>query len=366
MTAGDKGWDVFISHASEDKELFVRPFAMLLQKIGVLVWYDEFELNIGDSLSRSIDKGLAKSKFGVVVISPNFIKKKWTEYELRGLVSRQIDEGGLILPIWYNVTREEVVAFSPPLADTIAVDTKGLKPDEVALQIIKKVRPDLYAKQPREELARRASEEALSAFSKAVEDYEREIIKGKKRRALLNSCCKLSDKVAVFRRNFLDFRDAYNNHTSAIQNKGYDLLPEDRFFHPRVGEVLRPTTYQAQYRINLAQGIMDTAMEHLKVAASAVHESIDVVQQAWEEADPANKYSQLGRILHGLDRASKISEIVCSGNSDWWIREKLSSWVREIPEIEASIESAIALLESWATFDPREEAPAKEKVDKTP
>jgi hypothetical protein len=100
-----KQWDVFISHASEDKEQFVRPLSVALVRLGVSVWYDEFTLRLGDSLSRSIDKGLAGSNFGLVIISRNFITKSWPEYELRGLVSREIHEDRIILPIWHGITR---------------------------------------------------------------------------------------------------------------------------------------------------------------------------------------------------------------------------------------------------------------------
>jgi TIR domain len=62
-------WDVFISHASEDKIDLVHPLAESLQKLGLRVWYDDFTLMIGDSLRQSIDSGLAKSRFGVVVIT---------------------------------------------------------------------------------------------------------------------------------------------------------------------------------------------------------------------------------------------------------------------------------------------------------
>jgi len=74
------------SHASEDKEALVQPLATALAAFGVRAWYDEFTLEAGDSLSRSIDRGLADSRFGVVVLSPSFILKPWPEYELRGLV----------------------------------------------------------------------------------------------------------------------------------------------------------------------------------------------------------------------------------------------------------------------------------------
>ena len=82
MTDHEPAWDVFISHASEDKDSFVRPLAMELSRLGLRVWFDEFSLDIGDSISASIDKGLAESKFGLVVISPSFISKPWPRREL--------------------------------------------------------------------------------------------------------------------------------------------------------------------------------------------------------------------------------------------------------------------------------------------
>ena len=122
-----KEWDAFISHASEDKDDFVRPLAQALAQLGVNAWYDEFTLEVGDSLSRSIDKGLAGSRYGIVVISPSFIQKKWPERELRGLVAREIEEEQkVILPVWLGVTKQDVLDFSPPLADTIAIPTEGV------------------------------------------------------------------------------------------------------------------------------------------------------------------------------------------------------------------------------------------------
>lgn len=71
-----KKWDIFISHASEDKETFVKPLAEALKSLGMRVWYDDFTLSIGDSLSRSIDTGLINSSYGVVVLSPCFFSKR--------------------------------------------------------------------------------------------------------------------------------------------------------------------------------------------------------------------------------------------------------------------------------------------------
>jgi len=113
-------WDVFISHASEDKEDFVRPLAGALRARGHSVWFDELTLTVGDSLRRSIDRGLARSRFGVVVISPNFLDKEWPQRELDGLAAREVDGTKVILPVWHNITAEQLRARSPMLADRVA------------------------------------------------------------------------------------------------------------------------------------------------------------------------------------------------------------------------------------------------------
>lgn len=136
--------DVFISYASEDKEALVAPLARLLSECGVSVWYDEFSLKVGDSLSRSIDKGLSGSRYGIVIISKYFMSKPWPEYELRGLISKELGSENVILPLWYGVTREQVLAFSPPLADKKAIATAGRALEHTALELLNVIRPDLF------------------------------------------------------------------------------------------------------------------------------------------------------------------------------------------------------------------------------
>lgn len=113
-------WDVFISHASEDKNELVRPLAEALKSANLSVWYDEFSLKLGDSLRKSIDLGLLNSRYGIVVLSKNFFAKHWPVQELNGLVTREVNGNNVILPIWHKVTFEEVRAFSPILADRVA------------------------------------------------------------------------------------------------------------------------------------------------------------------------------------------------------------------------------------------------------
>ena len=105
-------FDVFISHASEDKGEVVRPLAEALQGRGLSVWYDEFELRIGDSLRQRIDHGLARSRFGVVVLSPSFFGRGWPEYELDRLVTMAVSGDQVLLPIWHGVTKQQVVDYS--------------------------------------------------------------------------------------------------------------------------------------------------------------------------------------------------------------------------------------------------------------
>jgi len=133
--ASDEIYDVFISHASEDKDEIVRALALELRNRGLTVWYDEFELRIGDSLRRKIDRGLAASRFGVVVFSKAFFSKGWTNYELDGIVTRTMTGAQVLLPIWHGVTKQEVISFSPSLADRLARSTGTHTVAEIAEEI---------------------------------------------------------------------------------------------------------------------------------------------------------------------------------------------------------------------------------------
>lgn len=129
------GYDVFISHASEDKDSVVRPLAQALVAQGLKVWYDEFELKIGDSLRRKIDRGLAMSRFGIVVLSQAFIRKGWTNYELDGIISKANTGEQVLLPIWHGITKQEVLDYSPSLADKVARNTASYTIEEIAEEI---------------------------------------------------------------------------------------------------------------------------------------------------------------------------------------------------------------------------------------
>jgi hypothetical protein len=135
-------WDAFICHASEDKENFVRPLANELRNKGLVIWYDEFTLQVGDSLRGSIDKGLAESGYGIVVLSPDFFRKRWPQQELNGLAAREIKERKVILPIWHNISLDEVASYSPMLADRIATRSSDGLPRVVG-ELLKVIQPEL-------------------------------------------------------------------------------------------------------------------------------------------------------------------------------------------------------------------------------
>lgn len=117
-------WDVFISHACEDKAEVARPLANMLAEAGLKVWLDEAELNLGDSLREKIEEGLAKSQFGVVILSHNFFNKQWAKSELNGLFSKDLQEGKVLLPVWHNIEQSEILNYSPMLSDKFAASTK--------------------------------------------------------------------------------------------------------------------------------------------------------------------------------------------------------------------------------------------------
>lgn len=116
---------IFISHASEDKISFVRPLAHALKRRGLQVWYDEFSLKLGDSLRRSIEKGLVDCSAGVVVLSTAFFAKEWPQRELDALFSFEVSGRTRILPIWHGVDAAFIGAAAPLLLDRFALNSSA-------------------------------------------------------------------------------------------------------------------------------------------------------------------------------------------------------------------------------------------------
>ena len=135
-SAADELYDVFICHASEDKEDFVGRLAEAIRSAGLKVWYDEFSLGLGDSIRESIDRGLAASRYGVVVLSHHFFQKRWPQQELNALFAKVGGNERSILPIWHGLSAQDVQKYSPMVADLYAVDSsEGI--DKVVAKIVK-------------------------------------------------------------------------------------------------------------------------------------------------------------------------------------------------------------------------------------
>lgn len=132
---GGQTWDVFISHASEDKDAVAIPLRNALAARGITVWLDKTEMKVGDSLRRKIDEGIRSSRFGIIVLSETFFGKGWTNHELDGLVTRNVAGEQSLLPIWHNLTAERVRSYSPSLADKVALATDDMSVEEMADQI---------------------------------------------------------------------------------------------------------------------------------------------------------------------------------------------------------------------------------------
>ncbi|MEE9130845.1 MAG: toll/interleukin-1 receptor domain-containing protein [Phycisphaerales bacterium] len=222
-----------MSHASEDKEDFVRPLAIALRNFGLRVWYDEFSLKLGDSLSQSIDRGLASCCFGVVVLSPAFFAKRWPQRELAGLVAREVDEGQVILLVWHGVSHQEVMTFSPTLADSVAVNTSNVGALTVALQILQRVRIDLYLEHSREDLERIAGEDILAALQGEIDETRDELQQAR-------------DELSEFQCPVCGAKLAYGNLV-VYENDDCRIDHYECGYETEEGSMSRPCPYHPEY-----------------------------------------------------------------------------------------------------------------------
>ena len=128
-------YDVFLSHASEDKDDVARPLAKMLIERGLKVWYDEFELKIGDNLIAALNTGINASRSGISVLSLEFFGKNWTRHELDTLENLWVTQNRVLFPILHNITVEEIRAFRASLANIYALSTATHTIEEIAHEI---------------------------------------------------------------------------------------------------------------------------------------------------------------------------------------------------------------------------------------
>lgn len=115
-------YDAFISYATEDEE-YAKKLAEALQYRGFSVWFAPLSLEIGDRLLDSINVGINSSMCGVLLLSPAYLSKKWTGYEMDLLHRQHIEEGKRLLPLYHGTTKEEVDKWNPGLSGIIALNS---------------------------------------------------------------------------------------------------------------------------------------------------------------------------------------------------------------------------------------------------
>ena len=129
-------YDFFISHATADNEDFVDGLVTRAQAAGLNVWYDSSALIWGDSIRQKIDDGLRRSYFGVVVLSPHFFERPWTQYELDAIVQRDLSGSGRLLPIWHRLSQDDVAKFAPSLAGRLALPTSTYSTEQIVGELL--------------------------------------------------------------------------------------------------------------------------------------------------------------------------------------------------------------------------------------
>ncbi len=117
-------YDVFISHANEDKHAIAEPISVLLKEAGYKVWYSGSDLAVGDPLEDIIKKIIPTCRFAVVIISENFIKSIWGIRELQALLALEYTDRKIIFPVWHNITAAEIKSDFPELALRAGVYSK--------------------------------------------------------------------------------------------------------------------------------------------------------------------------------------------------------------------------------------------------
>ena len=127
----------FISHDSRDKTDIALPLALMLKERNCPVWYADFSLRVGDSLRESIERGLKETRKCILILTPNFLKNEgWTKREFNSVFTRELlEKKNVILPVWHEVTQQQVYDYSPSLADKYALIWSAEQKEDVASKL---------------------------------------------------------------------------------------------------------------------------------------------------------------------------------------------------------------------------------------
>jgi len=148
---------IFLSHAWEDKS-FVEPLYETL-KDEFDVWYDKARITLGDSIYEKISEGIRECDFGIVVFSPNFLRKNWTQEEFNGLKALQTEKRKVILPILHELTLDELKAKWPIEAGKLSISSSEGIPT-----IVQAIRSAVYADRQNKDFDQDALKTAFGDF----------------------------------------------------------------------------------------------------------------------------------------------------------------------------------------------------------
>lgn len=135
-------YDAFFSYATEDSseaDIIVQNCL----KYGFKIWYSPISLEPGTKLLQSIDEGLKHSSSGILLLSKNYLNKKWPKYEFDTLMRQHIENDKKLLPIWYNVQKKDIEEFSSGLSGIV-----GIVSSNINIDVFEKVRKILSKNAP--------------------------------------------------------------------------------------------------------------------------------------------------------------------------------------------------------------------------
>ena len=135
-----KQYDVFISHASKDKNVYVDSLNAAVRKLGLNIFYDTDVLSWGDNWKQVILDGTKSSEFAIIVISDNFFDREWTERELGEFLSLQNENHQkIVLPLLYRISLDELKEHYPELGDIQCVSADEHNIEEIVILLAREL-----------------------------------------------------------------------------------------------------------------------------------------------------------------------------------------------------------------------------------
>jgi hypothetical protein len=315
--------NVFISYSHQDAQ-FVNQFAGILNTYDLNVWKDSKDILVGGNILKSVYEGIKNASHFCCIISSASIASAWVEDELSFAKMRQL--------------KDRTLAIVPVLIEAVAI------PDYVLPYRCAHLEDQLLTIKSPEFVA------VLKAFGTDIAGYPREIITGPERQALLDQCEQLRYEIGEFRGLLLNFQTAYNRYLNAIGNQHDDVV------RPSFdGGYARRTRYGSDAVIRHELEGVAGVLRGLKNYARTVLNAFELVEKTRKELDPSNTIHRLRGLLFVNGLITYVAKTIAESSDDplenWWVGDKLRRWVRELPEAEASVQSAIELLASWGRFD---------------